>query len=133
MLQPTGHQRKKNRGRRRNARRHHLGFESLEARQVMATILGTGAAALIGGDLTDPDNNGDPEANTNYNAIFRGNAEAAFAGGEFAFNVFDNRVGGGNDKWCCGEPSTINATDQAPLNSASTSAILGSWPGVFRP
>lgn len=60
-----------------------------------------GNAGLVGGDLTDPENNGNPEANINYNATFRSSVEQGFGGGEYAFNVFDNRVGGGNDKWCC--------------------------------
>ncbi len=66
------------------------------------TILGTGTDSLIGGDLTDPENDGLPDEDTNYNAIFSGNDEPAFGGGESAFNVFDNLLGGGNDKWCCG-------------------------------
>ena len=64
--------------------------------------LGTGTAALIGGDLTDPEDDGDPESDDNYNAIFSGNDKPGFGGGELAFNVFDNRLGGGSDKWCCG-------------------------------
>ena len=64
-------------------------------------IRGTGTAALVGKDLTDPENNGNPEANIGYNASFRSSVENGFGGGEFAYNVFDNRVGGGNDKWCC--------------------------------
>ncbi len=64
-------------------------------------VRGTGTAALVGGDLTDPENNGNPEANIGYNAVFRSSIEPGFGGGEAAFNVFDNRVGGGNDKWCC--------------------------------
>lgn len=64
-------------------------------------VRGTGTSALIGGDLTDPENNGQPDTNVGYNAIFRSSVEPGFGGGEFAFNVFDNRVGGGNDKWCC--------------------------------
>ena len=64
-------------------------------------VRGSGAAALRGGDLTDPENNGNPEANSGYNATFRSSVEQGFGGGEYAFNVFDNRVGGGNDKWCC--------------------------------
>lgn len=67
-----------------------------------ATIRPTlGNGGLVGGDLTDPENNGDPEQNIGYNAIFRSSVEPGFGGGEYAFNVFDNRVGGGNDKWCC--------------------------------
>lgn len=64
-------------------------------------VRGTGAGALIGGDLTDPENNGNPELDVGYNATFRSSVEAGFGGGEYAYNVFDNRVGGGNDKWCC--------------------------------
>jgi len=64
-------------------------------------IRGTGTAALVGKDLTDPENNGNPEANVGYNATFRSSVENGFGGDEFAYNVFDNRVGGGNDKWCC--------------------------------
>jgi hypothetical protein len=65
-------------------------------------ILGTGTESLLGGDLTDPEDDGDPEADAGYNVIFSSNDEPGFAGGEFSFNVFDNVVGGGNDKWCCG-------------------------------
>ncbi|MYN08790.1 PEP-CTERM sorting domain-containing protein [Pseudoduganella aquatica] len=64
-------------------------------------VRGAGTGALIGGDLTDPENNGNPEADIGYNATFRSSVEPGFGGGEYAFNVFDNRVGGGNDKWCC--------------------------------
>jgi hypothetical protein len=76
-------------------------------------LLGTGTAALLGGDLTDPENDGDEAAypGPTWNGVtFFGNNEAAFGGGEFAFNVFDNRVGGGSDKWCCDDP-----TEAAPL------------------
>ena len=70
-------------------------------------ILGVGTESLIGGDLTDPENDGDPEADEGYNAIFRAAFEEGFAGGEFAFNVFDNLVGPGNDKWCCGSEAPV--------------------------
>ena len=70
-------------------------------------VLGVGTFALLGGDLTDPENDGDPEANLNYNAIFNSSEEPGFAGGEAAFNVFDNSVGGGNEKWCCGSEGGI--------------------------
>jgi F5/8 type C domain len=82
-------------------------------------ILGTGTASLKGSDLTDPDNNGDPEANTNYNATFVSSEEPGFGGGEFAFNVFDNQVGGGNAKWCCGDQNNF------PVNPISIDATLG--------
>ncbi len=65
-------------------------------------VLGTGTESLLGGDLTDPEDDGEPEADEGYNATFSANDEPGFAGGEFAFNVFDNRLGPSNDKWCCG-------------------------------
>ncbi len=68
--------------------------------------LGVGTVALVGGDLTDPENDGAPDANTNYNAVFAASEEAAFGTGEAAFNVFDNLVGGGTSKWCCGDGVT---------------------------
>jgi len=60
-------------------------------------------AGLIGGDLTDPENDGQPDADVGYNATFTSSEEPGFGGGEHAFNVFDNLVGGGNNKWCCGD------------------------------
>ena len=63
-------------------------------------ILGTGTGALLGGDLTDPEDDGDPEVDKGYNAIFTANDEPGFGGGESAFNVFDNVLGPGNAKWC---------------------------------
>lgn len=74
-------------------------FVSSAAQAVV--IRGTGTGALVRGDLTDPENNGNPEANIGYNATFRSSIENGFGGAEYAFNVFDNRVGGSNDKWCC--------------------------------
>ena len=70
-------------------------------------VLGVGTDSLIGGDLTDPEDDGDPEADEGYNAIFSANEEPGFAGGEFSFNVFDNILGPGNDKWCCGRGGGI--------------------------
>lgn len=72
-------------------------------------ILGIGASALLGGDLTDPENDGvdklggatDPS--WNWVGITASN-EPDFEGGENSFNIFDNKVGGGNDKWCCDDP-----------------------------
>ena len=66
-------------------------------------ILGTGTKALLGGDLTDPEDDGKPDKDEKYNAKFSANDEPGFGGGEFSFNVFDNRLGPGNDKWCCGK------------------------------
>ena len=70
-------------------------------------ILGVGTESLIGGDLTDPEDDGAPDADEGYNAIFSSNEEPGFGGGEFSFNVFDNRLGPSNDKWCCGKGGGI--------------------------
>ena len=70
-------------------------------------VLGVGTEALMGGDLTDPEDDGAPDLDENYNAIFSGNDKPGFGGRELAFNVFDNRLGGGNDKWCCGPAGGI--------------------------
>jgi hypothetical protein len=92
------------------------------------TARGNGQASLIGHDLTDPEDDGDPENNVNYNATFAASEEPGFGNsapdeGEAAFNVFDNRVDeGGNDKWCCGDknnfpvnPISIDATFASPI------------------
>ena len=63
-------------------------------------VLGIGTGSLLGGDLTDPEDDGAPDADEGYNAIFSANEEPGFGGGEFAFNVFDNILGPGNAKWC---------------------------------
>jgi hypothetical protein len=78
---------------------------------VTVEALGTGAASLLGGDLTDPENDGvdelgagtDPAKNWNWVGITASH-EPDFGGGENSFNIFDNKVGGGNDKWCCDDP-----------------------------
>ena len=63
-------------------------------------VLGTGTESLLGGDLTDPEDDGAPDADQGYNATFTSSEEPGFGGGEFAFNVFDNQLGPGNAKWC---------------------------------
>ena len=70
-------------------------------------VLGTGTESLIGGDLTDPEDDGEPDVDKGYDAIFTSNEEPGFGGGEFSFNVFDNRLGPINDKWCCGKGGGI--------------------------
>lgn len=78
------------------------------------TILGTGTAALLGADLTDPDNDLDdstPEgAQFNWftatatTKAFFGTGVQADATSMGAFDLFDNKLGPVNDKWCCGGP-----------------------------
>jgi N-acetylneuraminic acid mutarotase len=91
---------------------------------------------LLGNDLTDPENDGDPEFDDGYAALFDASEEADFGGGESAFNVFDNQVGGSNDKWCCGsdafpsEPLWVQATfDDAIVLSHFTIASADDAPG----
>jgi hypothetical protein len=86
------------------------GFMLLIACFVMGTsnvaqaweVLGVGTESLLGGDITDPEDDGDPEADSGYNVIFSSNDEPGFGGGEFAFNVFDNILGPSNDKCAAG-------------------------------
>jgi hypothetical protein len=83
-------------------------------------ILGVGTAALLGADLTDPENdgiegNGPADPSWNWTSI-SSNAEPGFGGGEYSYNVFDNLgEGGGNNKWCCGEPMTPATLAANPL------------------
>lgn len=70
-------------------------------------VLGVGAESLLGNDLTDLGDDGNeelysPPEMAGFDAEFFSSDEPGFGGGEFAFNIFDNLVGGGNDKWCCG-------------------------------
>ena len=65
-------------------------------------ILGTGTGALIGGDLTDPENNGVDGSNTNWNWTSILASVENYWSSEGAYNVFDNKVGSTDDKWCCG-------------------------------
>jgi len=76
-----------------------------------ALVLGTGSGALLGGDLTDPDNNIDdnvagnpPYFGTGYDWVAAySNMETHFSPGgpsnEAALDLFDNKVGGSSDKW----------------------------------
>ena len=38
---------------------------------------------LVGGDLTDPEDDGDPEFDEGYEAVFASSEEEGFGGGEF--------------------------------------------------
>jgi hypothetical protein len=66
---------------------------------------------LIGGDLTDPEDDGidtEDTAGTNFNWVSIASSSKSFftdatvgVSNEGAFDVFDNKVGGGEAKWCC--------------------------------
>ena len=130
-------------------------------------VLGTGTGTLLGGDATDPENDGDdtPAAGANFNATFFSNQEPYFSDSgdpssslEGAYDVFDNKLGGGEAKWCCGNSSlmnseglyvgadfgdlalldhfTIASSNDSPLRDAIHWAIQGStdgstWEDVF--
>jgi hypothetical protein len=83
-----------------------------ETGETTIEILGVGADSLLGGDLTDPEDDGDEDAgpdDSSWNWVsIDSNIEPGFGGGENSFNIFDNKVGGGNDKWCCDDPSEDN-------------------------
>ena len=92
------------------------------SKSVVATV--TLIDGLLGGDLTDPEDDGvdgetifadgdNPQtAGENFNWIsITANAEeyfGNFGGSEGSFDVFDNQIGGGQNKLCCGgEPVEI--------------------------
>ena len=85
---------------------------TLGASQTTTEILGAGLEFLLGGDLTDPENDGDeaagPASPTWNWAGITSSHEPSFDNGEAAFNIFDNKVGPGNDKWCCDDPTVAN-------------------------
>lgn len=112
-----------------------------------SVILGTGTSSLIGGDLTDPENNGNPGADVNYNATFRASVESGFNYHEGAFNVFDNLLTGGNGKWCCDAGNvwveadfgtdryvldmfTLSSANDAAYRDSDKWSILGSNDGI---
>ncbi|MHC1769333.1 MAG: LamG-like jellyroll fold domain-containing protein [Verrucomicrobiia bacterium] len=132
---------------------------------VTVEILGTGAESLIGGDLTDPENDGLDEAGAagdpswNWAGITSSHESdfEAGAGTEASFNIFDNKVGGGNDKWCCDDPIpdvpvwvavefkqvislthfTVTSGNDTPTRDPTDWAIQGSndgetWTDIYR-
>ena len=77
------------------------------------TILGTGTGALQGSDLTDPENDGVDGAHTNWNwSSISASSEPQWTG-EGSFNVFDNKVGSSQNKWCCNGPTQWIAVEFA--------------------
>ena len=67
------------------------------------TVLGTGTDALLGGDLTDPENDGDDGSTngTGFNWLSTAASSDNNFSREGALNVFDNEVGSNGAKWCC--------------------------------
>jgi hypothetical protein len=68
------------------------------------TVLGAGTTALLGGDLTDPENNGSDVSGGNFNWVTINSSSEPYWNAEGSFNIFDNQVGANDAKWCC-EPA----------------------------
>lgn len=117
------------------------------------TVLGTGSGALLGGDLTDPENDGNDSNGTGFNWLSTAASSENNFGGEGALDVFDNQVGSGSTKWCCTGPPqwvavelaqpyvlthfTIAAGNDVAQRDPTTWAIEGSldgsaWTPIFQ-
>jgi hypothetical protein len=88
------------------------GLLTLQSPEPTVEILGVGTEALLGSDLTDPENDGDEtvgatDPSWNWREV-TSSVESFFDGAEGAFNVFDNVVGGGAAKWCCDDATEAN-------------------------
>ncbi len=88
-----------------------------------AEIIGTGTAALLDNDLTDPENDGDDStpSGTGFNATLNASNQATFSN-EGAFNVFDNKLSdiAGGSKWCC---ESVDATGPVWVQASFPSAV----------
>jgi hypothetical protein len=74
------------------------------------TVLGTGNSALLGGDLTDPEDDGNDSSpsGSNFNWLSTAASSENNFGDEGALDVFDGEVGSGSAKWCCdGSPQWV--------------------------
>ena len=69
------------------------------------TVLGTGTSALIGDDLTDPGNDGVDGQNIGWDWTSISASSENYWHAEGAYNVFDNKVGASDNKWCCNGPT----------------------------
>lgn len=95
---------------------------------VTITARGNGTVALIGGDITDHENNGNDstDAGSGFDwASITATSKASFSPSEGAFNVFDNKLGGGEAKWCC-DPAPQSITVQMPASVALTHFTISS-------
>ena len=96
------------------------------------TALGTGTGALIGRDVTDHDNDGLEGANPDTSAFdwvtITATAKPFFSGfgdNEAAFDVFDNKVGGGEAKFY-NPTSNVKITMELPYTVALTHFTMAS-------
>lgn len=95
-------------------------------------------SGLVGGDLTDPENDGVDIAGAvglNFNWVsissssesyFSDASSAGTAQNEGAFDVFDNKVGGGEAKWCCsGAPQDLTVEFAEPVSITNFTMTSG--------
>lgn len=95
-------------------------------------------SGLVGGDLTDPEDDGvdiaGPDGlNFNWVSIasstesyFSDASSAGTAQNEGAFDVFDNKVGGGEAKWCCGgAPQDVTVEFAEPVSITNFTMTSG--------
>ncbi len=54
------------------------------------TVLGAGTAALLGGDLTDPENDGNDATGAGFNWVSTAASSENYFGNEGALDAFDN-------------------------------------------
>ena len=95
---------------------------------VQVSYLGLGTGALIGHDITDRENNGSDVtlAGSGFDwTTITATSKADFAPAEGAFNVFDNKLGGGEAKWCC-DSAPQSITVQMPFGVSLTHFTLAS-------
>ena len=112
-----------------------LSFFSATAITQASIILGTGTGALIGGDLTDPENDiidntndlppNSAGANFNWIAATSNDPQIFFGdpsptgSRQGVLDLFDNEVGGDiNSKWCCTGPNNLGGSIHATLEFA---------------
>lgn len=86
--------------------------------------LGTGDSALLGGDITDYENNGNDgtAAGSGFDwQSINATSENYFSNpapnqNEGAYDVFDNKTGGGGAKWCCNAaPQAVTVEMEYPV------------------
>lgn len=94
------------------------------------TVRGNGAANLIGaGDLTDPEHTANDVTGTGFDwvNIFSSTGGAPSSTTEASGgNVFDNKVGGGEAKWCCNAPPQFVTVEFSPYTSLQYFTITSS-------
>ena len=101
-----------------------------------AFVLGVGAGAFLGNDLTDPEDDGTNDGQ-NYNATFFA-TRGDFAGLPTPFHIFSNTSGGTGNKFCCDPtPFFIGATLDEPhvlthFTLSSSNDSPGRDPDVYR-